>query len=118
MCTLGDAEKFGNSSPGSEGDIDWSVETGVIGLDDPDKKYISRLSVRMELELGARVRISIQYDSRGDFECVFSTESDRLRTVTVPIKPRRCDHLRMRIEGFGAAKIYSITKTIEQGSDF
>lgn len=118
VCALGNASRFGNSTAGSEGDIDWSVETGVIGLDDPDKKYISRLSVRMELELGARVRISIQYDSRGDFECVFSTESDRLRTVTVPIKPRRCDHLRMRIEGFGAAKIYSITKTIEQGSDF
>jgi hypothetical protein len=40
-----------------------------------------------------------------------------LKTFSVPIKPKRCDHLRLRIDGEGNAKIFSITKTIEQGSD-
>lgn len=99
----------------TEGAVTWMVQTGIIGLDDPDKKYISKLSVRLKMELGARVRISIQYDSAGDWETVFLVESDELRTVTVPVLLHRCDHFRMRIEGVGDVRIYSITKTIEQG---
>ena len=42
---------------------------------------------------------------------------NNLRSFAVPIRPRRCDHLRLRIEGEGDAKIFSIAKTIEIGSD-
>ena len=40
-----------------------------------------------------------------------------LRSFSVPIRPRRCDHLRLRVVGEGEAKIYSIAKVIEEGSD-
>ena len=40
-----------------------------------------------------------------------------LRSFSMPIRPKRCDHLRLRIVGEGDAKIYSITKTVEKGSD-
>ena len=41
----------------------------------------------------------------------------KLRSFSVPLRPRRCDHFRLRIVGEGDAKIYSISKTIEQGGD-
>ena len=98
-------------------EISWEAITGVIGTDSPDKKYISRMDVRMALQVGTRVVFSVEYDSSGVWEYLFMMAGTNLRSFAVPIRPKRCDHLRLRIEGYGDAKIYSICKTIEQGSD-
>ena len=95
----------------------WMAESGVIGTDSPDKKYISRLDVRMMLTVGTRVHFYIEYDSCGKWEHLFTMTGVTLKSFAVPIRPRRCDHMRIRIEGDGEAKIFSICKTIEQGSD-
>jgi len=97
--------------------VPWMAETGVIGTSMPDKKYISRLAVRMSLALGSRVYFYAQYDSAGEWEYICTMRGTTLRSFTVPIRPKRCDHFRLRIVGEGDAKIFSITKTIEQGSD-
>lgn len=97
--------------------VPWMVETGLVGMNMPDMKYISRLLVRMALEVGSKVSIKIQHDSIGDWEQVCQMTVTSLRSFAVPIRPRRCDHFRIRIEGDGDGRIYSITKTIEQGSD-
>lgn len=97
--------------------IKWKAITGVIGTDSPDKKYISSLVVRIKLEVGTVVRFSAEYDSSGEFEHLFTMSGKNLQSFSIPIRPKRCDHLRLKIEGQGMAKIYSITKTIEQGSD-
>ena len=97
--------------------VPWMVETGLMGMSLPDMKYISRLLMRMSLEVGARVEVSIQYDSIGDWEQVCEMTATSLRSFSVPVRLRRCDHFRIRIVGEGEGRIYSITKTIEQGSD-
>lgn len=106
--------------------IQWMAETGVIGTSIRSgkytnslsgKKYISQLLVRMSLAIGTRVNFYIQYDSMGGWEHLFTMAGTTLRTFTVPVRPKRCDHFRIKIEGEGMAKIFSITKTIEQGSD-
>ena len=97
--------------------VKWMVQTGILGTDMPDMKYISRLLVRLSLEIGARVRFYAQYNSMGGWEPLGVVTGTDLRSFPLPIRPRRCDHMRLRIEGEGDAKIYSITKTIEQGSD-
>ena len=97
--------------------IKWQAVTGVIGTDSPDKKYISRMDVRMSLAVGARVSFYAEYDSSGEWEHLFTMDGVRLRTFAVPIRPQRCDHLRLKMIGNGDAKIYSICKTTEQGSD-
>lgn len=97
--------------------IEWEAITGIIGTDSPDKKYISRIDVRLSLKLGTTVRFFIQYDSSGVWEDLHVMTGITLRSFSVPIRPKRCDHLQLRIIGTGEAKIYSICKTIEQGSD-
>ena len=97
--------------------VEWMAETGVIGTDMPDKKYISRLTVRLSLALGSRVQLYVQYDSCGAWEHLGTLNGTTLKTFSVPVKPKRCDHMRIRICGVGEAKIYSIVKTVEQGSD-
>ena len=97
--------------------INWEAVTGVIGTDSPDKKYISRLDVRMMLAVGTRVHFYVEYDSSGEWKHLFSMDGVSLQSFAVPIRPQRCDHLRLKIVGEGDAKIYSICKTVEWGSD-
>lgn len=97
--------------------IKWEAVTGIIGTNSPDKKYISRMDVRMSLAVGARVSFFAEYDSSGEWEYLFTMDGVKLRTFAAPIRPKRCDHLRLKIIGCGEAKIYSICKTTEQGSD-
>lgn len=97
--------------------VKWMAETGTLGIYTPDKKYVSRLTVRMALSLGTRVYFYAQYDSSGEWEHLFTMTGTSLRSFAVPIRPKRCDHMKIRIVGEGDAKIYSISKTIEQGSD-
>ena len=97
--------------------VEWMVETGDIGLSSPDAKYISRITLRMSMDIGSEVGIYAQYDFRDDWECQCVLRSTNLRSFSIPIRPKRCDHMRLRIEGVGAVKIYSIAKTIEQGSE-
>ena len=97
--------------------VPWMAETGIIGTSMPDKKYLSRLLWRMSLSPGAKAAFYVQYDSSGEWEYVCTVRGTTLRSFPVPIRPRRCDHLRLRIVGEGEAKIFSVTRTIEQGSD-
>jgi hypothetical protein len=94
----------------------WEVVTGYIGTDSPDKKYISRLDMRMQLSVGARVDVFAEYDSSGEYEHLCNMVGTDLKSFSIPIKPKRCDHMRLKIQGKGDAKIFSICKTIEGGS--
>lgn len=101
----------------AEGAVEWYAESGDIGLNMLDQKFISRLLVRMSLSPGSTVAFYIKYDSCGSYEPVGNLSGNNLRTFTLQIRPKRCDHFRLKIFGKGEAKIYSISKTIEQGSD-
>ena len=107
---------FGDSE--STEDIRWMAESGIIGFDSPDKKYISNMMVRLSLDFGSKVFFYIMYDSSGEWEHVGTIVGNKLKSMNVPVRPRRCDHFRLKIEGEGGAKIFSICKTLEQGSDF
>ena len=97
--------------------VEWMVQTGEIGISSPDMKYISRLTIRMAMDIGTEVHFYAQYDFSEAWEPVGTLTSTNLRSFSIPIRPKRCDHMKLRIEGVGGAKIYSITKTIEQGSE-
>lgn len=97
--------------------ISWYAESGNIGYLSPDNKYISKINLRISLEVGANADFYIQYDSSGTWEHKFNMSGKGTRTFTVPIIPKRCDHFKYKLVGKGECKIHSITKTIEQGSD-
>lgn len=97
--------------------VKWMAETGIIGTDSPDKKYISRLDVRMSISLGTSVDFYIQYDSDDKWDMLFSVDGHTLRSFTIPVRPQRCDHFKLRMVGNGPAKVFSICKNIEQGSE-
>lgn len=97
--------------------VEWMAQTGVIGIDAPDRKYITRMTVRMLLEPGAKAKFFARYDSTGEWEHLFTMTGTSLRSFAVPIRPRRCDHFQIRIEAQGDGAVYSVAKILEQGSD-
>lgn len=97
--------------------VEWQAETGILGIDTAEKKYISRLIVRMALDVGSRVSFWAQYDSAGDWKNLCTLTGTTLDSFSIPLKPKRCDHFRLRINGVGDAKILSMVKVMEQGSD-
>ncbi len=106
----------------AEGDAEtdrivWYAETGLIGMESPDRKYITRLVVKLMPDTGSTVRVSIQYNSVGVWKQIFATDGRGLIPVSVPVLPVPCDHFRLRLDGVGGCKIFSITKTMRDGGE-
>ena len=99
------------------GEVNWMLETGELGISSPDMKYISRITIRMLMDINAELDIYAQYDMSDEWIHLCNIRGTSLRSFSIPIRPRRCDHMKLKFEGTGMAKIYSWAKTIEQGSE-
>ena len=96
---------------------DWMAESGVIGYEYPDKKYLSRYNIRLQIEDGGELRLYCMYDSDGKWEHAGTVRRKGTGTFTVPVIPRRCDHMKLRLEGKGVVRVFSIARILELGSD-
>lgn len=100
-----------------ESPVAWMAEFGDFTSGSPYKKGVSKIAVRLELEAGASVQVSIQFDSDGIWQPVSSAlGEDVKRTFYLPIIPRRADHYRLKLEGTGGCRIYAITWEQYSGS--
>lgn len=97
--------------------VEWMAETGMMYWEYPDHKYLSRYNVRLQMEKGSRLEMYIEYDSEGYWTPAGEILFQGTNTVTIPVRPRRCDHLKMRLVGKGNVKIFSIARVFEMGSD-
>ena len=106
---------------GTEGEkepfVEWEAETGLLTYQHPDRKYVSRFNLRLQMEDGAHLQVYLMYDSDGSWVRQGQIRMKGTRTVTLPIRPRRCDHLRMKLVGKGEVRLYSIAKILSYGSD-
>lgn len=97
--------------------VSWEAETGWLGYEYPDRKYISRLCFRLYTAPDTEVGFFIRYDNEEDYICVGSVTSGRRGTVNIPIIPRRCERMKIKLSGSGQCSLYSVTRTVERGSE-
>lgn len=117
ITLLGSGVSAGSLASKSEKHIEWSVETGLIGMATPTMQYITEVLLKLSTDDPlCMVSIYIQYDSEAAWNLVTSNTIQTPGSALFPIRPHRCDHFRLKIEGNGAAKIFSITKKTKQGS--
>ena len=100
-----------------ETNISWMAESGIQMYEYPDHKYLSRFNVKVQLGEGATMAIALQYDS-GQWVNWGSIKKRGLHTTLIPIRPRRCDHLKVRFTGTGDVQLFSVARILEQGSDY
>ena len=110
------------------------VETGDFtdafsargGSNSPNRKGTSKLQIRGELGTGASLTIKIRFDSGragspsdtdGSWETVKTLTATVKRSWYLPIIPRRNDHFRLRFEGVGEWRLYSLVRENYSGSE-
>ena len=97
--------------------VAWEAETGILTYEYPERKYVARYSLRLSMEAGAEVKVYLMYDSSGEWIRQGQIRVKGTRIVTLPIRPRRCDHLRVRLVGRGEVRLYSVARILTVGSD-
>ena len=97
--------------------FDWMAEFADWYEDSPNKKGVSKLLLRLEVDEGAEVQLFIMFDSTGEWIAVNGTlEGGVKRSYTLPIVPRRGDHYRIKLEGHGGCRVYSLAREYYDGS--
>ena len=117
-CAVGNElwDLTGNTGEPEEA-VSWMAVTGDLGLELPEQKYISRLTLRLCLEPGATLEIYAQYDREQVWVKLGQVYGKDLHSFSLPVRPRRCDQLRLKLQGKGMCKLYSITETLAKGSE-
>lgn len=100
-----------------EDDFEWCVESGLWGLALPENKYYSDIILRAVGKKGARLKVYFETDSSGVWVKQTDVKLEKTGSVVLPCITPRCDHLRIKIEGKGDIKIYSISRKTERGSE-
>lgn len=107
-------QRIGGASD-SDG-VDWFAETGDLAPVLGTRRYVSRLRITARLDPGAELRIFLSYDG-GPWQNKGAFFGNRSRSIAFPIWPRRCDRLRLRLEGRGGMELQQLSFLVEQGSD-
>ena len=105
-----DREENWQQAGGIEDGVSFELVSGNIGLDSPEELYLSRLTLRLEAEVKSRIEVAVSYDS-GEWETLAQLTADGRRCFDVPLVPRRCGSLRLRLKGRGQLTLRSLTRT-------
>ena len=105
-----DREENWQQAGGIEDGVSFELVSGDIGLDSPEELYLSRLTLRLEAEVKSRIEVAVSYDS-GAWETLAQLTADGRRCFDVPLVPRRCGSLRLRLKGRGQLTLRSLTRT-------
>jgi len=103
------------SGTGREPPVEWMVQTGLWESDGPEGRYVRLIQLRLELKLNSVVEVYLQYDSQEGWVYAGTARAAEARTVTLPIRPRRCGHFRLMLKGRGEMRLHAITVTAEKG---
>ncbi len=79
-----------------------------------ERKYPSRLLLRLELGPGAWVEAELARDG-GVFQTVWSSHDSNALTAVIPIRPGRCDRYTVRLRGKGRCLIRSMAREFALG---
>lgn len=98
-------------------EVSWELRTGEILRELPDHKYIGKIQLYLELDPGARAEVALRRDG-GAWEKVQELRGGDQRRCTLPIYPRRCDRMEIRLTGVGHARLVNWSKYVGYGSEY
>ena len=93
------------------------AEFGDFTEGDENRKGSTKLQMRVEVDAGAALKISMEFNSDGVWRTVDTLQPDVKKSYYLPIIPRRSDHFRIKLEGTGAWRVYSLTRESYSGSE-
>ena len=109
----------GRSRPVSgtpEGNFESIVEFNDFVDKSSDRKGYLTFQMRMELDEGTNMQLYMRLDS-GQWEKISDMTASRKKTFLIPIVPRRCDHIRLKIVATGMWRLWALTRNRYTGSE-
>lgn len=108
----------GTSGTPEAEDVTWWADSAVMGYEYPDHHYISRLLLRMSMGRDADCEIAVQYDSDGLWRFKGRVQgTGKAGTYLLPVIPRRCGHLQIRLSGHGDIQLFGIARELAMGRE-
>lgn len=105
--------------------VGWELVTNWIVENSPEKKTISKIHIRMDMEAGSSADIYIDYNNGKGWKLVNQLNgkkktvyTDRLRSFYLPVIPERCDNFRLKMTGTGWFALYSLAIEYYDGSGY
>ncbi len=100
--------------------VEWEAVSGIEYLEQSDHKRVSRYQIRLRMARGASFSVFVQYDSDGVWRSAGSILAGSAATDSYlfPVRPRRCDHLQIKLAGRGDLRVFSLARILEVGSDY
>ena len=96
--------------------VRWWAETGELLPRLARRRYLSQMQVTARLDPGARLRVLLSMDG-GPWLPQGELPGGALGSVSFPVPDRRCQRLRLRLEGTGGMELHSLSWLTEAGSD-
>jgi hypothetical protein len=100
---------------GTSDNLGWYAESGIIGYELPEHRYISCIRIRCRLGEGALMRVHVRYDDGAwQQKAEISGKVGKALTREINVYPLRCDHFRLVLEGNGSCDVVSISYRMER----
>ena len=87
--------------------VAWFAESGDFRVREGMRKALSRILIRCRMEKGSSLSVYVMYDNDGNYIFVGKGEEG---LCSIPILPRRCDKLKIRLEGKGGFTLNSLVR--------
>lgn len=109
--------KFGQELEKTEEKVMWYAETGDIGYEYLEKKYINAIQMRAYIAPESYIDVYIKIEGE-EWKKIRTIRGEGETTVyRMPVRMKRSDGYRIKLEGLGPCRIYSLVKELETGSD-
>ena len=108
---------YEDADAGRESLVPYMVETGELGMEDLYRKRLRKIQLRLEVDMDGSCDVDVKYDGM-DWQTVYKVEAGKSkRAIALPIIPRRCDRMKIRIKGWGMMRLYNMNLLTTGGSD-
>ncbi len=101
------------SGEATEKVVPWEAVSGILREEEPGKGYLAGLRLRLSMESGSSLSVYGEYDSSGIWEPLGTFRTRRLNIEEVPLRLKRCDHLRLKLMGRGNVTVHTLTMIME-----
>lgn len=102
----------------AEENFTWCAETGELGLDVPQHKYLRTMAINAQPAADGYLIAYVSYDQGRTWEKqgqLFGRGF--MQGALLYLHPRRCGHLRLKLEGVGGCTVYGLSAVYEKGSE-
>lgn len=114
MWAVDPSREMDTKEDGTESNLEYNWISGDMGLDVPDDKYISRVTIRLDASEESQINVSVSFDGEDWQKMAEKHTSEKRQRIDLPVIPHRYDTMRIRLNGKGAVTLRSIAFTMSK----